>query len=138
MFAIGTLSDRSGVKIPTIRFYEDKGLLSKAERTGGNQRRYHQSDLDRLAFIKHARDLGFSLGDIQALIHLQDHPDLSCDEATYVAQAHLADTREKIARLIRLEVELTRIATGCAGNGTANACTILSSLSDHRHCETEH
>ena len=59
MLTIGDLAERAGVKVPTIRYYEGMGLLRPIERTTGNQRRYDRSGLDRLRFIKHARDLGF-------------------------------------------------------------------------------
>lgn len=138
MYSIGTLSKRTGVKVPTIRYYEQVGLLAQAERTQGNQRRYDKAGLDRLAFIKHGRDLGFSITALVALIDLQDHPDRGCDEATGIARGQLTGVREKIARLKRLEQELARIATSCDGAGVSENCAILMSLGDHTHCETEH
>ena len=75
MLSIGQLSRRTGVKVPTIRYYEQVGLMPSAGRTEGNQRRYDQDGLERLGFIRHARDLGFSLEDIKSLIALQSHPD---------------------------------------------------------------
>ncbi|SFR33834.1 DNA-binding transcriptional regulator, MerR family [Yoonia tamlensis] len=138
MFSIGALSDRTGVKIATIRYYEDMGLLPPPERTAGNQRRYSQSGLDRLAFIKHARDLGFAIDAIKALITLHDHPDRSCAQANAIAQTQLADVQSKIARLRRLETELSRIATNCYGAGRAGDCYVLTSLADHDLCQTKH
>ena len=58
MYSIGELSRRTGVKVPTIRYYEQMGLMPEGERTQGNQRRYRRDELERLAFIRHARDLG--------------------------------------------------------------------------------
>ena len=72
MFSIGELSKRTKVKVPTIRYYEEMGLLAEAERTRGNQRRYDKAGLERLSFIRHARDLGFSIEAISSLIELQD------------------------------------------------------------------
>ena len=118
MFSIGTLSKRTGVKVPTIRYYEQIDLLPPPDRTEGNQRRYSQSQADRLGFIRHARDLGFSLDAIRALIDLHEHPDQSCGEATRIATDQLNDVREKITRLHRLEQELARISTACTANGT--------------------
>ncbi len=74
MFSIGELSRRTKVKVPTIRYYEEMGLLAEAERTSGNQRRYDKAGLERLSFIRHARDLGFSIEAISSLIELQEHP----------------------------------------------------------------
>ncbi|PRY79609.1 DNA-binding transcriptional MerR regulator [Yoonia maritima] len=138
MFSIGALSDRTGVKIPTIRYYEEMGLMPEPERTAGNQRRYTQAGLDRLGFIKHARDLGFTIEAIRALIDLNDRPDHSCATANAIATAQLDDVRAKIARLQRLETELVRIATHCDGKGRASDCYVLTSLADHGLCETAH
>ena len=138
MFSIGELSQRTNVKVPTIRYYEESGLLDAPERTEGNQRRYDVAGLERLSFIKHARDLGFSIEAIAALIELQGHPDRSCAEATDIASAQLADVRAKIKRLRALEKELVRISKGCDGDGVTKNCYVLASLSDHDLCEREH
>lgn len=138
MFSIGQLSKRTKVKIPTIRYYEEMGLLDEAERTAGNQRRYGVEGLERLNFVRHARDLGFSIEAISALIDLQQHPDQSCDTAKGIATSQLADVRAKIKRLKTLEKELARISKGCDGDGVAENCYVLASLGDHRLCETDH
>lgn len=138
MYSIGELSRRAQVKIPTIRYYEQVGLLSPSERTEGNQRRYDRSGLERLSFIRHARDLGFSIDAITALIELQAHPDRSCRSATDIAAAQLEDVKARIKRLRALELELKRIIGGCDGEGAANDCYILASLADHGLCEREH
>lgn len=138
MFSIGDLSRRTGVKVPTIRYYEEIGLLTAAARTSGNQRRYGQSELEVLGFVRHARDLGFSLVAIRALIELQGHPDRSCAEANALARDQLADVRIRIRRLQALEGELERIAVGCAGDGTAGECYVLRALADHGQCTGDH
>ena len=138
MFSIGELSQRTNVKVPTIRYYEKSGLLAAPERTEGNQRRYDVAGLERLSFIKHARDLGFSIEAIAALIELQGHPDRSCAEATDIASSQLADVRAKIKRLRALEKELARISKGCDGDGLSGDCYVLASLADHDLCEREH
>ena len=138
MFSIGELSRRTNVKVPTIRYYEESGLLDAPERTEGNQRRYDAAGLERLSFIKHARDLGFSIEAIAALIELQGHPDRSCAEATEIALAQLSDVRAKIKRLRALEKELARISKGCDGDRLSEDCYVLASLADHDLCEREH
>lgn len=138
MFSIGELSRRTKVKVPTIRYYEESGLLDAPERTEGNQRRYDAAGLERLSFIKHARDLGFSIEAIAALIELQGHPDRSCAEATDIASAQLSDVRAKIKRLLALEKELVRISEGCDGEGITGDCYVLASLSNHNLCKREH
>ena len=138
MFSIGELSRRTNVKVPTIRYYEESGLLDAPERTEGNQRRYDVAGLERLSFIKHARDLGFSIEAIAALIELQGHPDRSCAEATDIASSQLADVRAKMKRLRALEKELARISKGSDGDGLSGDCYVLASLADHDLCEREH
>ncbi|MEP2438783.1 MAG: helix-turn-helix domain-containing protein [Roseibium sp.] len=138
MFSIGELSRRTKVKVPTIRYYEEMGLLVEAERTSGNQRRYDKAGLERLSFIRHARDLGFSIEAILSLIELQEHQDRSCQAATKIAVAQLADVREKVKKLKALERELVRMAKGCDGHGVSEDCYVLASLADHEHCENEH
>ncbi|RED10633.1 MerR family transcriptional regulator [Pontivivens insulae] len=138
MFSIGELSKRTKVKIPTIRYYEGMGLLAAPERTTGNQRRYDAAGLERLSFIKHARDLGFSIDAISALIELQDHPDRSCQAATAIAAGQLLDVRAKIKRLRTLEKELVRMSKGCDGDGVSQDCYVLASLADHDLCAHEH
>ena len=138
MYSIGDLSARTGVKVPTIRYYEEAGLLANAGRTAGNQRRYDAAGLARLGFIRHARDLGFPLAAIQSLIALQDHPDRSCAEANAIATDRLRDVQARIARLRRLEAELKRVADSCDAPGPAGDCHVLASLADHDLCEGGH
>lgn len=138
MYSIGELSRRTKVKIPTIRYYEELGLLAAPERTEGNQRRYGEKGLERLSFIRHARDLGFTIEAISSLIQLQEHPDRSCKAATDISVSQLADVRAKIIRLKALEIELSRIAEGCDGHGRSENCYVLASLTDHDLCNQEH
>ncbi len=137
MLSIGELSRKTGVKVPTIRYYEQMHLVSAPERTAGNQRRYSRAELDRLAFIKHSRDLGLSIEDIRELLDLSAHPEQPCTNANRIAEEHLVSVRERIARLQRLEAELNRIATGCPGDKICN-CYVIKSLSNHDLCNEPH
>lgn len=137
MYSIGQLSQRSGVKVPTIRYYEQIGILEEPGRTGGNQRRYEQTDLDRLRFVRHARALGLPLDSIRELIALGEHPERSCKDADRIAHEQLEAVRRRIAQLGRLEAELERIATGCKVD-MVQECYVLQSLADHELCAGEH
>lgn len=137
MYSIGDLSRRTGVKVPTIRYYEQMGLISAAHRSEGNQRRYEKSDLERLAFIRHARDLGFDIPAIRELIALSRHPQAPCAGADRVANDHLAAVRAKIASLQKLEQELERIVSHCGGHSVED-CYVIRALSDHGLCESQH
>ena len=137
MYSIGDLSRRTQVKVPTIRYYEQMGLLAAVERSAGNQRRYGRSELERLAFIRHARDLGFSIDAIRELIDLSGHKDQPCADADRIAKEQLAAVRDRIARLQRLEQELDRMASCCSGD-TVGDCYVIRSLADHTLCQHEH
>jgi DNA-binding transcriptional MerR regulator len=137
MLSIGAISRRAGIKIPTIRYYEQMGLVAEPGRTGGNQRRYGTAELDRLIFIKHARDLGLSIEAIRELLELSDHPARPCAQADRIAAQQLADVRARIERLRKLEAELERIATRCSG-GTVDDCYVIHALANHELCADDH
>lgn len=138
MYSIGQLSKHTGVKVPTIRYYEEAGLIAAAGRSAGNQRRYDGAGLERLTFIRHARDLGFSLEAIRGLVELQEHPDQSCNSARAIAQSQLEEVRAKLAKLRALEIELVRMVGACHGDGPAQDCSIMATLNDHRLCQGDH
>ncbi|CCV11928.1 helix-turn-helix domain-containing protein [Mesorhizobium sp. STM 4661] len=137
MLTIGDLSRKTGVKIPTIRYYEQMGLLDAAERSEGNQRRYAAPERERLSFIKHARELGLTIEAIRELIDLSAHPERPCEEADRIAAEQLTAVREKIEKLRRLEKELKRIATRCAGDQIKD-CYVIRALAHHEMCESDH
>ena len=137
MLSIGELSRKAEVKVTTIRYYEQSGLMAAPERSEGNQRRYTRADLERLVFIRHARALGLSLDEIRELISLSKHPDEPCARADRIAASHLSSVRERIARLRKLENELERIVSHCHGQ-TIGDCYVIRALSDHGLCEGDH
>lgn len=134
---IGRLATAAGVKVPTIRYYEQIGLLGAAERSAGNQRLYGRDAADRLAFIRHARELGFPLEAIRDLLSLSDRPDQPCDAADAIARAQLADVTRRLARLGALKVELERMIEQCSGGRIAD-CRVIEVIGDHALCETDH
>lgn len=133
LLSIGAAARASGVKVPTIRFYEEIGLLPHLPRTEGNRRLYGPALVKRLAFIRHARDLGFGLDAIRALLQLQDRPDQSCAEADAIAGTRLAEVRRRIAALRALEAELDQMVGACA-HGRVAECRVIETLADHAHC----
>lgn len=134
MYSIGELSRLTGVKVPTIRFYETRGLITPDERTDGGQRRFSKAGRDRLAFIRHGRDLGLPLESIAELLALDPAAHASAHE---IASAHLADVRARMAQLARLEAELVRIEAACDGRADHD-CDILSAFADHDGCAGPH
>jgi len=137
MLTIGKLSKTAGVKVPTIRYYEEIGLLPEAERSAGNQRLYGSATMDRLTFIRHARELGFTLEAIRDLLSLSDTPDQSCAAADQIAKAQLVAVRDRLARLRALEVELERMIAQCA-HGTIADCRVIEVLGNHDLCGHTH
>ena len=137
MFSIGELSRRTKVKIPTIRYYEQMGLIEPPQRSAGNQRRYSTAGLERLSFIRHARQLGLSLEDIRELVALNGSPDKSCCDAHQIAARHLSAVQGRIKKLKKLEIELKRIAS-VRDAGTAGNCCVIQALSDHGLCDADH
>jgi Cu(I)-responsive transcriptional regulator len=137
MQAIGAVAKRTGLKIPTIRFYEQEGLISPPERTGSGRRLYADADVRRLSFIRHARTLGFELDDIRSLLDLSDHPQRPCDDADRIARRHLAEVDIRIEQLSALKKELARIVRSCAG-GRASECQVIEALADHALCDGDH
>lgn len=135
--SIGKLARVAHVKVPTIRFYEQIGLLPAAERTESDRRIYDEAAVRRLSFIKHARQLGFSVDAIRVLLALSDDPDRPCGEANVLAAEQLADVETKIARLQALRGELRRMATADR-HGRAGDCRVIEALNDHGQCAHEH
>lgn len=124
---------QSGVKVPTIRYYEQVGLLASPRRDQGNRRVFEDHDLRRLTFIRHARELGFDVDAIRTLLDLQDTPDKSCAEADAIAKARLADINQRIKSLMALKTELEVMVEGCS-HGHVAECRVIEVLADHGKC----
>lgn len=137
MFTIGKLGKAAGVKVPTVRYYEQIGLLPPPDRSEGNQRRYGSETLTRLSFIRHARDLGFPLESIRDLLTLQDDPEQPCAAADAIVRSQLAAVSDRIARLEALRCELERMIDQCA-QGAIGECRVMQVLGDHGLCLHEH
>ncbi|WP_157019636.1 MerR family transcriptional regulator [Mesorhizobium xinjiangense] len=137
MLAIGTLAKRTGTKVQTIRYYEQIGLLPEPGRTEGGQRRYDEEDLDRLAFIRHARQLGFTLEAIRELLDLSDNPGRPCADVDRIAHRQLKEVEARIARLEALRAELKRMLRECSRD-TVSDCRVLEVLRDHSACLSDH
>jgi len=125
---IGRLATASGVNLETIRYYERIGLMPEPDRSGGGHRLYGDGHRRRLTFIRRARELGFGVGAIRALLDLAEPQRRSCEEVRAIAVAHLADIRAKITDLVRLEAVLAETISRCVGNGSAPSCPLLETL----------
>lgn len=124
---IGDLSQHTGVNIETIRYYERVGVLPTPTRQANGRRSYTEADARRLGFIRHARELGFDLADVRTLLSLQEQPGASCEDASRIAAAQLADVESRIARLLSLREELSRMVAECR-RGVVAECRVIEAL----------
>jgi DNA-binding transcriptional MerR regulator len=130
-YSIGDLARETGCKVQTIRYYEQIGLMPEPGRTSGNQRRYDRVHVERLAFVRHARELGFPLEAIRELLGLADDPDRSCEAADRIARRQLEHVESRISRLRTLEAELKRMIRQCRGGRVAD-CRVIEALASTR------
>jgi DNA-binding transcriptional MerR regulator len=136
-FTIGRLAGATATKVQTIRYYESIGLLQPFTRTEGGHRVYDREAQKRLTFIRHARDLGFSIEAIRELLSLADNPETSCERADDIASRALEEVEQRLKRLKALRKELKRMVEEC-GHGRVCDCRVIEVLSDHRLCHTAH
>jgi len=127
-FTIGQLARRAGVGVQTVRYYERSGLLASDARTESGYRLYSDEAVDRLAFIRNAKALGFSLKDIHALLSLRLDSAASCADVRGQALARLQDVEARLRALERIRDTLRRLADACSGTGAVSACPILEAL----------
>lgn len=127
LFNIGQAAEASGISSKMIRHYESVGLLPAATRTRSGYRQYAEKDLHTLRFIRHARDLGFSIRQIQALLNLWHDPHRPSSKVKALAAAHVQALDEKIQSLLSIQSELQKLIHGCQGNHRPE-CPILAQL----------
>lgn len=125
-FTIGELARRTGCKIETIRYYEHAGLVPAPPRHGA-YRSYGDDDVRRLRFIRRARQLGFTLDEVRALLRLAAGGHASCGEARALAEAHLTDVHGRIADLRRMAEALREAIRACE-RGDASRCPLIDTL----------
>lgn len=125
---IGALATVAATNVETIRYYERIGLMPEPSRTAGNYRIYDDTHVVRLRFVRRARDLGFTIEQIRALLDLADQRARACTVVDAIAREHLAAVERKIDDLNALRRELRALVRGCDG-GTIAECRILEALS---------
>lgn len=130
---IGKLAAATGTTTPTIRYYEEIGLLPAPPRQAGSQRVYGEADIRRLTFIRRCRDFGFSIERVRVLASLVQNPDKSCLEARDIARSHLREVREKLDELQELERSISAFVASCdraSAGGSGSECVMLEELSE--------
>ena len=127
--SIGELAKAAGIKVVTIRYYEEINVMPSPPRTEGNYRVYKHEHVRRLQFIRRCRGLGFTLEQVRGLLRLSTQDEQKCCEVDRITAAHLKQIEQKVIDLRRLASELRRINRRCPGNGPIADCRILEALS---------
>ncbi|MCW7538002.1 helix-turn-helix domain-containing protein [Aquabacterium sp. A7-Y] len=113
LVTIGVLAERTGVSVPTIRYYEEIGLIPPAQRRPSGHRIYDAAAQELLAFIRSCRDFSFSIEQVRALVSLSDSAERDCVQARDIAQRHLDEVRNKLTELRELECSLASFVASC-------------------------
>lgn len=124
---IGEVSERSGVPVETVRYYERTGLLPPPARAANNYRHYTGRHLRRLRFVRRCRELGFRLAEVRELLGMVDGGDYRCRDVQAVGLRHLEDVRARLADLRRLEDSLAALVAACEGSDRPD-CSFLERL----------
>jgi MerR family mercuric resistance operon transcriptional regulator len=125
---IGQVAKRTGVGVETVRFYEREGLLEAPDRTPAGYRRFDETIVARLRFIRRAKELGFTLHEIRELLSLKLDPSTTCADLKRRAEEKIADIETRIDSLRRMKQALVKLAGACSGRGKASHCPILEAL----------
>jgi MerR family mercuric resistance operon transcriptional regulator len=123
---IGEAARLSGINIETIRYYEREGIVPAPDRTAGGRRVYRTDQIQTLLFVKRCRDLGFPLSDVRAMLALRTADNDQCDEVRSISERHIANVRDKISDLQRLEQALVELVAECKEGRTD--CPALKEL----------
>lgn len=125
---IGELAERAAVNVQTVRYYERRGLLPEPDRTPGGYRRYDDHDLLRLRFILRAKELGFTLSEVEELLELRVDPRRTADDVRERALEKIAATESKIEDLTRIRRALERLVASCDAHGSPEECALMHAI----------
>ena len=129
---IGQLAKIAGVGVETVRFYERKGLLAEPNRRPSGYRQYGEEVVNRLRFIKRAKELGFTLNEIKELLSLRLDLTTTCADVKERAEEKIDDIEAKIRTLRRMKNALVKVTKACSGRGGTSECPILETLDKER------
>ncbi len=125
---IGQLAREARVHIETIRYYERRGLIPEPPRRESGYRQYSEDAVSRIQFIKHAKELGFSLKETAELLTLRVDPATTCGNVKSRAEVKIAEVEEKIRALQRIKKALAKLVALCRGSGPSSECPIMEAL----------
>lgn len=129
-FTIGQVSSRAGVAIDTIRYYEREGLIPEPGRRASGYREYPAETVDRLKFIRRAKVLGFTLGEITELLALTELSRSDMAGMKAAAEAKLVLIDSKIQELLKIQAALRKLVRDCPGHGAMDQCPIVIALKE--------
>ena len=145
---IGDLAESTGTAVETIRFYEREGLIPAAQRADNNYRMYTAAHEERLAFIRHCRNLDMTLDEIRTLLRLRDAPSQDCGEVNALLDEHIEHVTHRIRELRTLQKDLKELRARCGTPHAIEQCGILNELdtaaaqatsaAPHRHIRGTH
>lgn len=127
---IGKIAMLASVGVETIRFYERQRLLEPPPRSASGYRQYPDTTVQRLRFIRRAKELGFSLKEIKELLELQGDPQTTCADIRQRAQRKLADINERISDLEKMRGALDVLVAGCLTDATSAECPIMQAITE--------
>jgi len=127
---IGQIAEKAGVTVETLRFYESQALIPKPARSQGGYRLYTADAVKRVRFIQRAKELGFSLKDIQSLLELRNEPGTTCGAIRAQTVKKIAEVDDKIRGLTSIRNALSNLADRCLSEASLSACPILDALDD--------
>lgn len=130
VLTIGQVARQAGIGVETVRYYEREGLIPAPPRSASGYRHYPADSVRRLAFIRHAKALGFSLADIRELLALRTESGASSEPVRQLAEAKLMEIRDKIAALEKMQQTLEHLVEQCPGHVPTSECPILDALAD--------
>ena len=125
---IGEMAQRAGVNIETVRYYERRGLIPRPARSESGYRLYSEDTINLIKFIRHAKELGFSLREIKELLSLRIGEGVSCAQVRGRAEAKIAEIEERIRSLKKMKNALVKLTKECSGKGPVSECPILEAL----------
>ena len=129
---IGKVAGLTEVGIETIRFYERQGLIDQPPRKSSGYRQYPTDTVERVRFIRRAKQLGFSLKEIKELLSLRIDPDTTCGDIRDRALIKIGDIESKMKTLQRMKQSLKELALACDGQGSVSECPILEAMEDKK------
>lgn len=128
MLKIGDVARRAELSIDAVRFYEREGLLGRVRRSAAGQRQYDDETIRRLAFVRRATALGFSLAEVKSLLTLKVSARMPCDRVRERAMSKVTDIERRIVELQEMRDALARLASGCENGAVLGSCPFLDEL----------